>query len=77
MDERIQPGSVVQIDPIVAENNGFFGACYMTVTERKAFGAQGYIMIPEYRGQIPKQAHYRAKWEEMVYIGESEWRFEQ
>lgn len=67
----LQVGDVVQIDP----ENKMFGACFMVITEIKPWGAQGYIQVPG-EGEAGGRAYYRAKFEEMVYIGVAEWRFE-
>ena len=64
----LQVGDVVQINPEV-HVDGFFAGCMMMVTERKAFGAQGFISMPGERGTPPGRAYYRAKWEEMEYVG--------
>lgn len=67
-------GDVVQLAP---GPDTFFGGCFMTVTEVKGWGAQGFILIPEGpRGVLPKVAFYRAKWDEMTFIGHSEWILE-
>ena len=42
----------------------------MTVTEPKAFGAQGFVQaLGEARDAPGGQAYYRAKWEEMEPTG--------
>lgn len=66
-------GDVVQIDPAVAERDGFFGGCFMLVTEPKPWGAQGFISIPGERGTLPGRAFYRAKFDEMELIGRAVW----
>lgn len=73
--QELKPGDVVQLNPEFhfGDKNGFFGACFMTVTEPKDFGAQGFICIPTKRGEEPGKAYYRAKWEEMEFIGEAVW----
>lgn len=71
MEKRdLSPGDVVQIDPA---SGGFFGGCFMLVTEPKPFGAQGFVSVPGARGEPPGSAYYRAKWEEMEYIGRAAW----
>jgi hypothetical protein len=71
----IKVGSVVQLDPAahLEPNDGFFAACFMLVTEVKSWGCQGFMSSAQERGQMPKEAYYRAKWDEMVYIGQAEW----
>lgn len=63
-------GDVVQLNPEKAGNPAF-AACFMTVTEPKGFGAQGYIQVPG-----GGQAYYRAGWDEMEPIGVAEWTVE-
>ena len=72
-DPRIQPGAVVQLSP--EARNPAFACSFMTVTERKAFGAQGYVQVLGTResGQ-GGQAYYRSNWEEMEYVGMCTWR---
>ncbi len=71
MDLKI--GDVVQLSPDVG--NKAFACCFMTVTDPKSFGAQGYVQpLGEKSGEPAKgQAYYRAKWEEMEYVGKSVW----
>lgn len=57
-------GDVVQLSP----DAGDFAACFMTVTEVKSWGAQGYVPVPG-SGDV----YYRAKHEHMVKIGHAEW----
>jgi len=57
-------GDVVQIDPSV-EN---FGACFMTVTEARTWGAQGYVRVPG-----GGDAYVRVNHKDMVLIGRVEW----
>lgn len=63
---KLNIGSVVQLNP----NLDRFGACLMVVSEPKDFGAQGYVTIP---GRQTATVYYRAKWEDMEYVGESTW----
>lgn len=71
----LSAGDVVQLDPEahLGEKQGFFAGCFMVVTEVKAWGAQGYICMPGTRGEPPGAAYYRAKWEEMEYVGRAQW----
>jgi hypothetical protein len=71
---RLEIGDVVQLAP---SEDGFFGTCYMVVTEPKSFGAQGYISMPNEPGEPPGLAFYRAKWEEMEWIGRAVWMIAQ
>ena len=71
MNRRLlEPGDVVQITPTTPSA---FGGCFMLVTEAKSFGAQGFVAIPNQRGQPPASAHYRASWDEMEFIGRAAW----
>lgn len=70
-DPRVKKGSVVQIDPSV---EGFFPACFMTVTEVKEWGCQGYFQPFRTKDEPnPGQAYYRAKWQDIEYVGEAVW----
>jgi hypothetical protein len=70
-DTLIQAGAVVQLSPEVG--NPAFACSFMIVSERKSFGAQGYVQVLGTRDGPGGQAYYRAKWEEMIYIGQAEW----
>ncbi|MCU1496040.1 MAG: hypothetical protein JWO62_3804 [Acidimicrobiaceae bacterium] len=62
MDAReLEVGEIVQIDPKVER----FGACFMTITEPKPWGAQGYVQNAGGEGQ----AYYRCKFEHMEPTG--------
>lgn len=65
-------GDVVQLDPEKVGNKAFAG-CFMTVTEPKEWGAQGYVQALGTREQAGGLAFYRAKWEEMELIGSAVW----
>lgn len=67
----LEPGDVVQLSPDVG--NPMFACCMMTVTEPKAWGAQGYVQMTGEYGQSGGQAYYRATWDEMEYVGRAEW----
>lgn len=66
----LEPGDVVQIDP---ESGGFFSGCFMLVTEPKSWGAQGFISIPRSRDELPGRAFFRARFDQMEYVGKAEW----
>lgn len=66
--QYLQPGDVVQLGP-----NSNFPYCLMVVTEPKKFGAQGYISVPDKLGEEPGLAYYRAKWEDMEFVGKAAW----
>lgn len=73
MEKReLKIGDIVQLSP---ENcgNPMFGGCMMVVTEPKSFGAQGYVQALGESGKMGGQAYYRAKFEEMEYVGLAFW----
>lgn len=55
-------GDVVQLNEKTV--NKFFIGALMIVTDLKSFGAQGAV-----HGLGKGTAYYRAKWEEMDYVG--------
>lgn len=61
-----QVGDVVQIVP---ESDDRFGACFMTITDVKEWGAQGYVRIPG-----GGEAYYRAYNKNMEFIGHAVFR---
>lgn len=61
----LQKGDVVQIDP----TKELFGGCFMTVTEPKPWGAQGYIAVPGKEGLV----YFRCAWEHMEFVGKACW----
>jgi hypothetical protein len=65
--QEINEGMVVQLNPETVGNE-HFAACFMTITEPKPWGAQGFVRVPG-----GGDAYYRAKWEEMELIGRAEW----
>lgn len=67
----LKPGMVVQLSPSVS--NPMFAGCMMIVTEPKSFGAQGYVQSLGENGKPGGQAYYRAKWEEMEWVGNAQW----
>lgn len=66
---------VVQLNPHTVKNK-MFAACFMTVSEPKGFGAQGYVQSLGENGEPGGQAYYRASWDEMEIIGRAEWTVE-
>ena len=73
MDKReLNIGDVVQLSPEEVGNEMFAG-CMMVITEPKPWGAQGYVSALGQDGQPGGQAYYRAKWEEMEYVGIAWW----
>lgn len=71
-DERLKVGTLVQLSPEVCRNP-MLRACFMTVTEPKSFGAQGYVQTTGENGKMGGQAYYRAQWDEMEIVGHAEW----
>jgi hypothetical protein len=69
--DPLEPGDVVQLAPSVG--NPMFAGCMMTVTQPKPWGAQGYVQALGEHGQPGGQAHYRAKWAEMAFVGRAVW----
>jgi hypothetical protein len=61
----LKEGQVVQLNPETVRNRMFAG-CFMTVTEPKTWGAQGYVQTTGTNGDPGGLAYYRAKWEEMT-----------
>jgi hypothetical protein len=70
-ERDLREGDVVQLSPDVG--NPMFACCMMTVTEPKSFGAQGYVQMTGEYGEPGGQAYYRARWEDMEYVGRAEW----
>jgi len=68
MIKHVEEGMVVQLNPETVSNLMFAG-CFMIVTEPKDWGAQGYVQSLGENGRPGGQAYYRAKWEEMEFIG--------
>lgn len=68
---ELREGMVVQLSPDVG--NPMFACCMMTITEPKSFGAQGYVQSLGEHQKPGGQAYYRAKWEEMEYVGQAQW----
>jgi hypothetical protein len=64
--------SVVQLNPETVGNPAFAGAM-MVVTDLKSWGVQGYVQSLGTRDAPGGQAYYRAKWEEVEYVGEAVW----
>ncbi|MEF2147752.1 hypothetical protein [Aquilutibacter rugosus] len=61
---NLEVNDVVQLslaDPV-------FAACFMVVTDPKPWGAQGYVRVPG-----GGNAYYRAKTENMEFIGKAVW----
>jgi hypothetical protein len=63
---------VVQINPEKATNPAF-GGCFMVITEVKSWGVQGHVQAFGTRDSVGGQAYYRAKFDEVEYVGEAIW----
>lgn len=63
--QELQVGHVVQLSPETVRNLAFAG-CFMTVTEPRSWGAQGYVQDLGTREKPGGLAYYRAQWEEMT-----------
>lgn len=73
MEKRdLKVGDVVQLSPDM--ENSFFPGCFMYVTEPKSWGAQGFVMIPASGTEPPGEAFFRAKWEDMEFVGRAAWQ---
>lgn len=73
MEKReLKVGDIVQLSPDKC-GNPMFGGCMLVVTEPKGFGAQGYVQALGENGKRGGQAYYRAKFEEMEYVGLAYW----
>lgn len=72
---NLKANDVVQLNPETV-GNPMFSGCFMVITEPKSWGAQGYVQALGDNGKAGGQAYYRAKWEEMQYIGGAEWTVE-
>ena len=68
---ELSVGDVVQISPDRPDD--FFGGCFMLVTEPKSFGAQGYVAMPQSRGELPGKAYARVSFADMEYVGRATW----
>jgi len=69
--DKLKEGMVVQLSPEVG--NPMFAGCYMTITEPKGFGAQGYVQSLGENKKPGGQAYYRANWDEMEIVGYACW----
>lgn len=68
---ELKRNMVVQLSPETA--NQAFACCFMVVDEPKSWGCQGYVQGLGTREAPGGQAFYRAKWEEMEYVGQATW----
>ncbi len=68
----LRKGHVVILRPDTCRNEMFKG-CMMTVTEPKSWGAQGYVQSLGQNETMGGQAYYRAKFDEMEFVGITGW----
>jgi hypothetical protein len=66
---NLQKGDVVQLNEKAV--NPMFHYCFMTITEPKSWGAQGFVQSLGSNGEPGGRAYYRAKFEEMEYVGKA------
>lgn len=69
--EPLEVGDVVQIAPCCG--NPMFRCCFLTVSELKPWGVQGYVQALGEGGKIGGQAYMRIKWEEFEFSGKAVW----
>jgi hypothetical protein len=69
MQGSVSEGDVVQLHPEETGNRAF-GGCFLTVTEVREWGVQGYVQaLGESREERGGQAYYRARWGEFEPTG--------
>lgn len=69
-------GDVVQLGP--QAGNPAFAYSFLTVTEVRSWGVQGYVQVLGTRAAGPGgQAYYRAGWDEFEYVGKAVWQVQQ
>jgi len=54
-------------------SNPMFAYCFMTVTEPKSWGAQGFVQALGENGEPGGKAYYRAKFQDMEFVGHAVW----
>ncbi len=68
MEKReLNPGDVVQLNPNIS--TPMFAGCFLTVTEPKEFGCQGYVQSLGTEGKCGGQAYLRPTWDMMEFVG--------
>jgi hypothetical protein len=70
--DNLKPGFLVQLNPELVGNKAFAGSI-MVVTEPHEWGAQGYVQVLGENRLPGGKAYYRAKWEEMEFVGTAVW----
>lgn len=69
----LYPGQVVQLSPFEAQPG--FAGCFMVVAEVRAWGATGVVL--GVGRHAPYELVYRARWEEMEFVGQAPWSVDQ
>ena len=64
---KLNRGDVVQLLPTI--KNSMFAGCFLTVTESKSFGCQGYVQSLGQNEQSGGQAYLRPRFEDMEFVG--------
>lgn len=62
----LKVGSVVQLSPDCT--NPLFKLCLVNIEEIKSWGVQGFVLAPNSQAY-----YYRARWNEIKYVGECAW----
>jgi hypothetical protein len=74
--QQLHVGDIVQLNPGTVRNK-MFASCFMVISELpKDWGCQGYVQSLGQNGEIGAQAYYRAKWDEMEFVGKAQWYIE-
>jgi|GEM_PF-1508673 len=69
---KMTKNDIAQLNPNTTRNQMFAG-CFMTVTEIRPWGVQGYVQALGRNGKPGGQAYYRAKWNEIEHAGKAIW----
>jgi hypothetical protein len=62
---RIEPGTVIQIDP---DSDEVFGGCLLTVTEARGWGVIGYLQLSH-----GERAYVRVIFKDIEAVGTAHW----
>lgn len=68
-DERITENSVVQINE--KSPDVMWQGCFVQVDEVKTWGVQGWVNIPQTKGEPSGNAYIRLNWDQIDYIGQA------
>lgn len=66
---QLTPGDVLQLTPHQPDKR--FAACLMVVTERREWGALGYVVGPD--SGVSAVYPIRAPWPLIEYVGRAAW----